>query len=242
MTTSKVFAIGFNKSATTSLHTLFQSLGLTSYHGGEWRDCEDMSLLNNFDCFSDGYPKNHNKLDALFPGSKFILQVRDLKSWVYSRLAHIRRVKALNTYKGSAIWDETEHAVKFWIQQRNDYHLEVMSYFENRPADFLIVNVTKDQRSAQKIVDFLGFTGNYTMPYANANPGKEVPEKDRVLFGHCLQALGIAEHEQTYDIYCPSLVNSLFPSDSGKLVSSVRGGMMSNTDDLSRYKGSNANE
>jgi len=221
VTTSKVFAIGFNKSATTSLHTLFQSLGFSSYHGGEWRDCKDINLLNNYDCFSDGYPKNHDKLDALFPKSKFILQVRDLQSWVYSRLAHIRRVKTLGIYKGSDIWDETEPAVKFWIQQRNDYHLEVMSYFENRPEDFLIVNLTKDQSSAKRITNFLGFIGNYKTPYTNVNPSKEIPKKDRDLLAHCLSALNIPEHEQTHDIYCPSLVNSLFPPDSDMLLSAV---------------------
>ena len=89
----KVFAVGFAKCATTSLHALFVSLGLPSFHGIGWRSCNSIQLLRTFDCFSDGIPKDLEKLDRLFPGSKFVLQVRDLQSWVYSRLGHIERNK-----------------------------------------------------------------------------------------------------------------------------------------------------
>ena len=74
----KVFAIGFNKSGTSSLHALFKSLGLSSYHGVEWRTCQDDDLLQSYDCFSDDIPADLPKLDRMFPGAKFILQVREL--------------------------------------------------------------------------------------------------------------------------------------------------------------------
>ena len=113
---NKVFAVGFNKSATTSLHTLFESLGLASYHGVEWSSYHRMALLHSYDCFSDGPPADLAKLDASFPGAKFILQVRDLESWLYSRLAHIQRLRQLNAHRATRWWDDTEYAVKFWIK------------------------------------------------------------------------------------------------------------------------------
>ena len=65
------------------------------------------------------------------------------------------------------------------------------------------------------IVNYMGVLGQA--------PSKEVPEKDRILLDRCLQMLGITEHEQKYDIHCPSLVNSLFPSDSSELASPIWG-------------------
>jgi len=84
---TKVFAVGFNKCGTTSMHVLFESLGLSSYHGTKWRNCDDLTLLRAYDCFSDDIPTDLAKLDRMFPNSKFILQVRKLDAWVYSRLA-----------------------------------------------------------------------------------------------------------------------------------------------------------
>lgn len=129
MRKAKVFAIGFNKSGTTSLDSLFKTLGLSSYHGVEWRRCDDVELLNSYDCFSDGIPQDLAKLDVLFPGSRYILQVRGLEGWLHSRLEHIDRAKSNNTYKENSHWDTTEYAIKYWIKQRNEHHLFVLSYF-----------------------------------------------------------------------------------------------------------------
>lgn len=222
MTEKKVFVVGFNKSATTSLHTLFQRFGLKSYHSGEWRDCEDMELLNRFDCFSSGYVKNHDTLDKLFPGSKFILQLRDLKSWVYSRLAHIQRQKEQGVYQDCAIWDDTKYAIKFWILQRNYYHISILSYFKIRPDDLLVINVIRDKDIAQKVADFLNIKGRHQTPCSNVNPSKLIPPRDKVLLKQCLQELGVPEYETEYDIYCPSLSVSVFPEDSNRLITNVK--------------------
>lgn len=90
----KVFVIGYNKSATTSIHHLFLHLGFNSYHSARWRSC-DPKLLKPFDCLGDGPPDDLELIDATYPKSKFILQVRDLGEWLYSRLSHIEREKAL---------------------------------------------------------------------------------------------------------------------------------------------------
>lgn len=221
MRKNKVFAVGFNKTGTTSLHTLFESLGHSSYHGIQWRSCDDLALLRSYDCFSDGIPRDLAKLDRLFPGSKFILQVRDLESWIYSRLAHIERSKETNTYHDEPEWDTTEYAIKAWIRERNAHHLFVLSYFSERPSDIIVVNFIRDESVATKIGRFLGYNGRHQRPKANVNPGKERPLKHTEMLRRCIVELGIPDHELQYDIYCPSLARSEaqfgFPADTSMI-------------------------
>jgi hypothetical protein len=222
MREEKIFAVGFNKSGTSSLHALFKSLGRLSYHGTKWRGCDDLELLQLYDCFSDGIPKDLAKLDRLFPGSKFILQLRDLESWIYSRLAHIERNKKAKTYKAHPAWDTTEHAIKAWVRARNAHHLFVLSYFSERPSDILVVNFIRDESAASRICRFLGYEGECQRPKWNINPSKERPLKHTEMLGRCIAELGIPERELEYDIYCPSIesseVHSRFPVDSSKLL------------------------
>ncbi|OOZ40407.1 hypothetical protein BOW53_08020 [Solemya pervernicosa gill symbiont] len=216
----KVFAIGFNKSASTSLHTLFESLGHPSYHGNKWRDHNNQSVLKKYDCFSDDIPIDMVALDQLFPKSKFILNVRDLESWIYSRLAHIEhRKRTRQNYHTGPKWDTSKEAIKSWIEQRNDYHLFVLSYFSDRPADLLVVNFVRDQSAATKVCQFLGYKGEYRRPMENINPNSERPQHHRELLQRSIREMEINEIELTYDLYCPSIERgaSPFPPDSREL-------------------------
>ncbi len=210
----KVFAVGYNKSGTTSLHALFESKGFMCYHGTDWRNSLDITLLNAFDCFSDGPPKDYNidgppeditKLDSLFPGSKFILQVRDLESWVYSRLAHLEREREAKITHSLPGWNISRYAIKGWIKRRNAYHLAVLSYFSERPSDLLVINFIRDESAATKVCKFLGFDGNYIRPKKNYNPRKGPHYKHVRILRRCIRKLRIPENELKNDIYCPSL-------------------------------------
>jgi hypothetical protein len=207
MKEGKTFAIGFNKSATVSLSNLFQKLGLRSYHGHKWRYCDDMDLLHSYDCFADGPALDPRPLDKLFPGSKFILQVRDLQSWIYSRLAHIDRFDIDGTNNLSPEWDQTEFAVKTWIVKRNKFHLDVMSYFYERSYDFLIVNFIRDEAAATKVCNFLGYGGEYHKPRCNVNSASKPKASYVHLFEESIRMLGIEKWETKCDLYCPSLVS-----------------------------------
>lgn len=216
----KVFAVGYNKSGTTSLHVLFESLGLRSYHGTRWRSANDLQLLNEYQCFSDGIPNDLAKLDRMFPRSRFILQVRDLESWVYSRLAHIEGEKEKGTWRGDATWDATESAVKSWIGARNDYHRFVFRYFRRRPSDLLVVNYIRDPAAARKICRFLGHAPVAERPQENVNPRRRTPRRHVALLHHCARQLGLRAEELAFDIHCPSLetgpVRSDFPEDTSR--------------------------
>ncbi len=203
----KIFAVGYAKAATTSLHALFTSLGLSSYHGVQWRSCDKLWLLKAFDCFSDGIPRDLAKLDKLFPEAKFILQVRDLDSWVYSRLGHIERhKKKFQNYRTSVDWDTTERAVESWIENRNRHHLFVLDYFAQRPSDLLVVNFIRDATAGTKVANFLGYDGNIDRPVQNVNPEKKTPELHVGMLSSCAARMHISESELKYDVYCPSLL------------------------------------
>jgi hypothetical protein len=167
-----------------------------------------MPLLRTFDCFSDGIPKDMEKLDRLFPGSKFVLQVRDLQSWVYSRLGHIERYKKRRNYRLLPDWDTTDYAVRAWILMRNRHHLFVQEYFADRPDDLLIVNFVSDPSAGTRVANFLGFQGNFDRPVENVNPHKQVPASHAEMLSRSAAELGIPAAELKYDIYCPSLLES----------------------------------
>ncbi len=220
---NKVFAVGFNKTATTSLHFLFKSLGLRSYHGVEWRTCNNIQLLSAYDCFSDGVPKDLAKLDKLFPGSKFILQVRDLDSWIYSRLAHIERNKLLGIFKtGNPDWDNTEHAIKSWIKKRNDHHSYVLSYFKHRTSDLLVINYIRDEDAVNKLIRFLGFFDHINnKPKENVSSQKTIPHEHKAMLNNCVKELDITNIELKQDLLCHSLLKpdaiKIFPADTSFL-------------------------
>lgn len=203
----KVFAVGFNKTGTTSIHALFESLGLPSFHGTEWRALNDLALLRRYDCFSDGPPADLDRLDQLFPGARFILQVRELDDWVYSRLAHIDGEKARGVHNADPGWDTTDESVVGWIRRRNAYHLRVLDHFAHRPGDLLIVNFVRDPAAASRIAQFLGFEGERRRPAENMRVPGPPPSRYVDMLTRSLDALGVPRHESRNDLLCPSLLS-----------------------------------
>jgi hypothetical protein len=215
---SKVFAIGFNKTGTTSIHALFESFGLPSYHGVDWRSLRDTSLLRRYDCFTDGAPGDLDELDQRFPGARFILQVRELDDWVLSRLAHIAREKTRGVHVADPGWDTTDDAVLGWIVRRHAYHLRVLDHFAERPKDLLVVNFVRDREAATRIARFLGFASTPSRPERNRRaPGPPSPaHMDMLLRG--LAVFGVPRHESRNDICCPTMLNDgerlRYPADT----------------------------
>lgn len=208
----KVFVIGFNKSGSVSLHYLFESLGLPSFHHERWRLQNDRWLMRQYDCFSDGEPNNLKLLDESFPRSQFILNVRELDSWLYSRLAHIEREKVSNpNFTASPTWDISEEVVKRWISFRNRYHLFVMEYFKDRKKDLLIVNYIRDPDAARKVCQFLGGQECTESPRKNVNPQLHRPASHVEIVEACYETLGVQHNDRKFDIYCPSLLTGGVP-------------------------------
>lgn len=160
---TRVFGIGLHKTATTSLHKAFQILGFDSFHWGNnrkaWRIYNEMTYTGRSVLIEQSYsfcdlpiPMLYKKLDTAYPGSKFILTIRNEEGWLKS-------VKALwdpniNPWYD---WDKQpySHRIHEALYGRRDFHgetflnryrqhnQEVVEYFKGRQEDLLIMNMDK---------------------------------------------------------------------------------------------------
>ncbi|TDT43465.1 hypothetical protein DES49_1282 [Halospina denitrificans] len=200
----KYFCIGRNKTGTTSLKRAFEDLG---YPLGNQRKAEILTgkyyFEGNFQpiinycktaqVFQDvpfSYPETYKYLDKAYPGSKFILTVRDdAEQWYQS----ITRYHAKNFGKNGCIptagdlkaaryvWpgfmynvvrvhgtpDSDPYNKDIMISHYLRYNRDVMEYFKNRPDDLLVINVS-EKGAYQKFENFLDVDSPYdNFPWAN---------------------------------------------------------------------------
>lgn len=141
MPSPKVFAIGFNKTATTSLTKILQQFGFNTLHHGVWhywiRD-GNFGKINQYDALTDGQAKDFRVLDERYPGSKFILNTRPLQSWLTSRWCHVQTNK--NTKRSNWTQNGSDDIAE-WALKREDYHSDVLEYFKDRPSDFCVLDL-----------------------------------------------------------------------------------------------------
>jgi hypothetical protein len=146
MTRRKVFCVGLGKTGTTSLKEALRMLGYRTIRLPlEWQGITD------FDAALPGVSAAmYRELDKAFPGSRFILTVRDVDGWLKSierdmgRKQDVQRDRAdernrmLEMLYGSPKFDRE----RFW-QAFHDHQAGVRSYFEGRPDDLLVLDVTR---------------------------------------------------------------------------------------------------
>lgn len=148
---NKVFNIGFNKSGTTSLANAMDILGYKSIH---WKLGDDRLTdimlenrkagrdlligLEQFEFLSDfSGDLFYKDLDKQCPGSKFILTVRDMDSWLESRKKHVIRNQNNPDYKYNFLKVDIEG----WKTHRERLEKEIKEYFKDRPDDLLIIDI-----------------------------------------------------------------------------------------------------
>jgi hypothetical protein len=199
----KVFCIGQNKTGTTSVKEVLKRLGYRIgdqakaellIHDWAQRDFKKIvKLCHSADAFQDIPFSNeftYEILDYAFPGSKFILTVRNSKDeWFESlkrfhtkligkgRLPTADDLKAYSyRYKGW-MWenmqlkygiDETSlYDYEIYTEQYEKYNQRVAEYFKYRPDDLLVVNLSEED-AIEKLYTFLGFAYDGSeMPHLN---------------------------------------------------------------------------
>ena len=151
----RVFGVGLIKTGTSSLRTALETLGFTALHGGPLEvmatvqraidEGEPMLkyLDPEYDAFADVFGVTHYfyLADAQYPGSKFILTVRNLEDWLDSRRRHVlknQEMKEAGTYRG----DLLDVDVDGWVTEYRRHEAVVRGYFARRPDDLLVFNVT----------------------------------------------------------------------------------------------------
>jgi len=150
----RIFGIGLNKTATTSLDEALTILGFTSLHDGgpEVHDAvkraidDGVPLLTNldprWDAFSDIglLSRRFRMLDEQYPGSRFVYTVRPVDAWIDSRRRHVERNvtrKAEGKYDGTFLVIDEEK----WRREWDEHAERVHRYFKNR-TDFLEIDLT----------------------------------------------------------------------------------------------------
>lgn len=143
----KIFVIGFNKTATSSIHKLFIKNKLLSQHNGSrWQ-------VDDYQCFSDnGDLRNFKELDEKYENSIFILNTRKLNKWIISRFKHGQR-QYEKTRKKNWAWPCREELVYKWLIEREAHHMNLLEHFKNNPEKLIIVSTEKS--------DFLEFISNH---------------------------------------------------------------------------------
>jgi hypothetical protein len=163
----RIFGIGLNKTGTSSLHEALEILGYEALHfAGPERAAlirraieERKPLLHyldpNYDAFSDTPVTAWFWLaDAQYPGSKFILTVRDLDEWLDSRRRHVEKNReraADGAYAGKFLKVNLEA----WEREYRLHDGAVRSYFDGRPDDLLVLDVTSGD-GWEPLCGFLG--------------------------------------------------------------------------------------
>jgi hypothetical protein len=165
---SKVFGIGLGKTGTSSLHRALELLGYKSLLSG---DAETMGLVHR--AIDEGRPLLHYLdpepdalLDSLairvyfyladvqYPGSKFILTVRDLDDWLESRRRDIERIQKVNAAGGDPE-GIPKVDVDAWRAEYVEHEAVVRAYFADRPDGLLVLDITAGD-GWEPLCEFLG--------------------------------------------------------------------------------------
>ncbi len=173
---TKVFGIGFHKTATTSLKFALEYYGYR-VTGPNGRGDPDIArnvlplcyeLGEKFDGFQDNpWPIVYREMDERFPGSKFVLTTRPTERWIRSVVEH---------------FGDQDTAMREWIygvghpagnedvyvERYEGHNREVADYFVDRPDDLLVLKITEGD-GWEKLSPFLGLpVPEIAFPRANS--------------------------------------------------------------------------
>lgn len=172
---TKVFCIGFHKTGTTSLAVALRKLGyrVTGPNGVHDPDIDKNALfmaydlVKKFNAFQDNpWPVIYKELDAKYPGSKFILTIRDSEHWINSQIRHFGLNETpMRKWIYGVGCPEGNEAV--YIQRFEEHNKNVIEYFKDRPQDLLVLDLAKGD-GWKKLCSFLGTDiPNTAFPHAN---------------------------------------------------------------------------
>jgi hypothetical protein len=164
---TRVFGIGMHKTATTSLNAAFKILGYDSFHwdrGDLAREIWDqmnafgtsIRLERSYALSDLPIPLLYKQLDKAYPGSKFILTVRNELEWLMSvnRLWDARynpnrwewEVYPFTNRIHRALYGQTDFNPTVMLERYRKHNTEVLEYFKNRPDDLLIMDMDSQPR------------------------------------------------------------------------------------------------
>ena len=155
--TPKVFEIGLGRTGTTSFCEATAALGLKTIHWSESRQREMLAallagtlpaFLGEYDVVSDCLAMCVREVDAAYPGSRFVLTVRDEEAWYDSWVRHADKVAQrprcdfLTLYRMQKFgcFEPRGNRERFLRAYRR-HVAEVREYFADRPGDLLEMDI-----------------------------------------------------------------------------------------------------
>ena len=179
---AKVFGIGFHKTGTSSLGKALEILGYkvsgaVGTHNPKIKEevhQRAYSLLDKYDAFQDNpWPILYQELDQKCPGSKFILVIRPVDSWINSVVNHFQ---TRNTPMRELIYGvgHPKENEKIYIQRYEKHNDEVIEYFKGRPNDLLVIHLNEG-KLWEKICPFLDKKiPEVEFPHVNKKENKKI--------------------------------------------------------------------
>jgi hypothetical protein len=163
----KIFCLGLSKTGTNSLTSALNILGFRAVHWHYTRkvfDYHDDGIKIHYDKFIDydafadtPIARIYPELDKRFPGSKFILTIRDGSKWAESFRSQFENgisdefeARLHMDLYGTDSYDHDLCVAAFDKHTRN-----IKQYFEGREEDLLIINLTEGD-GWEKLCKFLG--------------------------------------------------------------------------------------
>ena len=152
----KIFGIGLPKTGQTSLAMAMWTLGYKTIQ----YPYNPSQIKNNDFALDLPVVINYKRLDKKYPGSKFILTIRDFDSWLKSMRNHYRRYPASKRYKQQLIfrlrfWGTTNFNKKLMTKKYYEHIEDVNKYFKGRKKDLLIINIVAGE-GWKKLCPFIG--------------------------------------------------------------------------------------
>jgi hypothetical protein len=159
---TRIFGIGLQRTATTSLHKAFEILGYDSFHWNtgalarmiwdEMNAAGKSKTLEQYYALCDTpIPLLYQKLDKAYPHSKFILTVTAEDKWLRSieRLWSYRynpnrwewEVYPFTNRIHKALYGQTTFDREVFRARYRKHNAEVKEYFKGRPDDLLVMDM-----------------------------------------------------------------------------------------------------
>lgn len=181
----KVFCIGLHKAGTTSLYRIAVKYGYKATHSTNW--INDPQKLEKYDFFCDGgsHFDDQNEFDFKrlfydYPDSLFILQKRDSKKWVISKLKHAGWNKQTvvevsdERYITHGNWRyKSLLTIENFIKHKYNYEQKVTDFFKaNNPHRLLTIDITDKKKQLgeyARLVTFLELSSisKVSLPHLN---------------------------------------------------------------------------
>ncbi len=153
MKAHKVFCIGFQKTGTTSLYAALGQLGyktaavigrdLTAGELAENGAAMCIDAAKSHDAAQDmPWPIFFRELDAAYPGSKFILTVREPESWYRSIAGHFGAARdEMQAFVYGDAFASPVGAKDRYLSVLAAHEKSVHDHFRDRPDDLLIMDL-----------------------------------------------------------------------------------------------------